>query len=176
MPLTLITVPSAQLTLVQTAALVDLCSRTFDLEYGVLLDTFPQRVHVLGYQADQLVAHALWLERRLQIGAGLWLNAAYVEGVAVEENLRRQGIGSALMRRVQAEIAGYDLGALSAAAPEWYARLGWQRWLGRLFIVQEGRRFATPDEDSVMVWRTASTGEFDTHADLVAEWRPFELW
>lgn len=162
--------------LTKTAALVDLCSRTFELEYDLLLQTFPQRVHVLGYQADRLVAHALWLERRLRIGDGLWLDAAYVEGVAVEEYRRGQGIGSALMRRVQAEIAGYEVGALSAAAPEWYARLGWQRWLGRLFIVQDGRRFATPDEDGVMVWRTPLTGELDLRADLTAEWRSFDLW
>ena len=73
------------------------------------------------------MAHALWLERSLRIGDGPWLDAAYVEGVATPADHQRQGHGSAVMRRWQQEIAGYPLGALPPARPEWYERLGWVR-------------------------------------------------
>ena len=73
------------------------------------------------------MAHALWLERSLRIGNGPWLDAATVEGVATHPDHQRQGHGSAVMRRLQQEIAGYVLGALSPSRPEWYERLGWVR-------------------------------------------------
>jgi predicted acetyltransferase len=73
------------------------------------------------------VAHALWLERSLRIGDGPWLDAAYVEGVATHPDHPRRDHGSAVMRRLQQETAGYALGALSPSRPEWYKRLGWVR-------------------------------------------------
>ena len=58
----------------------------------------------------------------MRIGSGPWLNSAYVEGVATHEGCRKQGFGSAVMQRLQREIAGYALGALSPSRPEWYER------------------------------------------------------
>ena len=79
------------------------------------------------------------------------------------------------MRRLQQEIAGYALGALSPSRPEWYDRLGWERWQGSLFIEQDGATQVTPDE-CVLVYRTPNTGALDLGASLTAPWRPFELW
>lgn len=147
----------------------------FELDYASLLDLYPHRVHVLGYVDVRLVAHALWLPRRVQVGAGPWHAAAYVEGVATHPNHRGRGYGTAVMRRLQQEIASYDLGTLSAAVPEWYERLGWVRWQGSLLVLKDGELQATPDE-CAMVYRTPRTGELDLTTSLTAKWRPFKVW
>ena len=79
------------------------------------------------------------------------------------------------MRRLQEEISGFDLGALSPSQPGWYERLGWERWQGPLFIVKDGVAEATPDE-CVLIYRTPRTGALDLTAPLTGEWRPFEFW
>ena len=88
----------------------------FRLDYAFYMNLDLHRVHVLGYAGERLVAHTLWLTRRLQVGVGPWFEAAYVEGVATHADFRRQGYGSAVMRRLQEEISGFDLGALSPSA------------------------------------------------------------
>ena len=169
------TVPWDALTSVQTDQIIELCSEVFSLDYAFYMNLDLPRVHVLGYVGERLVAHALWLTRRLQVGAGPWLDAAYVEGVATHADFRRQGYGSSVMRRLQDEISGFDLGALSPSEPSWYERLGWERWQGPLFIVKDGAAEATADE-CVMVYRTPKTGDLDLTASLTGEWRTFELW
>ena len=171
----LFTIRSSELTLTQADEVIALCSEVFELDYSFFMDLCPDRVHVLGYMDDRLVSHALWLDRPLRIGDGPWLVSAYVEGVATHADYRERGYGSAVMRRLQAEIAGYDVGALSPAEPEWYGRLGWEQWQGPLLILQDGQALATPDE-CVMIYRTPRTGALDLHAPLTGEWRPFELW
>ena len=168
-------VPRDALTSEQTDQIIALCSEVFRLDYAFYINLDLPRVHVLGYAGERLAAHALWLTRRLRVGAGPWLEAGYVEGVATHADFRRQGYGSAVMRRLQGEISSFDLGALSPSQPGWYERLGWERWQGPLFIVKDGAAEATPD-DSVMVYRTSKTGDLDLTASLTAEWRPFELW
>jgi aminoglycoside 2'-N-acetyltransferase I len=175
MTLDIVTVPGTDLTPEQVAHVIELCSSAFGLDYGPLLESFVGRVHVLGYADRRLVAHALWLPRPLQAGAGPWLEVAYVEAVATHSDYRRRGYGTAVMRRLQQEIAGYDLGALSTGVPGWYERLGWMRWLGPLLVLKDGQFQSTPGE-CVMVYRTPRTGELDLRASLTARWRPFEVW
>ena len=168
-------VPRDALTSEQTDQIIALCSEVFRLDYAFYMNLDLPRVHVLGYAGERLVAHALWLTRRLRVGAGPWLDAAYVEGVATHADFRRQGYGSAVMRRLQDEISGFDLGALSPSEPGWYERLGWERWRGPLCIVKDGIAEVTPDE-CVLIYRTPRTGALDLTAPLTGEWRPFELW
>lgn len=161
----------------QLDAVIALCSEVFEMDYAAMMDLPLTRVHVLGYVDGRLVSHALWLERRLRVGGGPWLNAAYIEGVATHPDHRRRGYGSAVMRRVAQEIGGFDLGALSPAVPEWYERLGWERWRGPLRIEKDGVVEATSYEDElVMVYRTPRTGALDLAAPLTGEWRSFEPW
>jgi GNAT superfamily N-acetyltransferase len=175
LPLALVTVSSGAMTRAQVNAVIELCSQVFELDYAFYMELPYERVHVLGYAGQRLVSHALWLERRLRVGAGPWLSAAYVEGVATHAAYRRRGHGSAVMRRLEYEIRGYDLGALSPRRPEWYERLGWVRWQGPLFILKDVDTLETPDE-CVMVLRTPCSGEIDISSSLTGEWRPFELW
>ncbi|MCX7669110.1 MAG: GNAT family N-acetyltransferase [Anaerolineae bacterium] len=164
------------MTSAQAAAVVALCSEVFEMDYGALLELFPARMHVLGYADGRLVAHALWLDRPLRVGDGPWLAAAYVEGVATAAAYRRRGYGSAVMRRLQEAVAGYDLAALSPAEPEWYERLGWERWQGPLWIERQGVLEATPPDECVMIYRTPRTPALDLTAPLTAPWRPGEVW
>ncbi len=175
MPLELRTVSSAEMTQDQYDAVVALCSEVFRCDYAYYMNFDLYRVHVLGYVGERLAAHALWLTRRLRIGDGPWFEAAYVEGVAVHPAFRSCGHGSAVMRRLQDEVRGYELAALSPADAGWYARLGWERWRGPLFIVKDGVVHAMPD-DKVLICPTPRTGALDLDASLTGEWRPFELW
>lgn len=176
MNLRLLTIPSSAMTPAQSQAVIALCSEVFELDYAAYMALCPDRVHVLGYLDGQLVAHALWLDRPLRAGDGPWLSSAYVEGVATHADHRRRGCGAAVMRRLQAEIGGYELGALSPAVPEWYARLGWERWRGPLWIDHDGILEATPEEEIVLIFRTPRTPRLDLDASLTAPWRPFEPW
>lgn len=177
MALQLVTVSSDKIARPQLDAVIALCSEAFHIDYAYYMDLPLFRVHVLGYADGRLASHALWLERRMRIGGGPWLNAAYIEGVATHPDTRGRGYGSAVMRAVQQAIAGFDLGALSPAVPEWYERLGWQRWRGPLLIERDGAVEATAgDDELVMVYRTPRTGALDLAASLTGEWRPFELW
>ncbi|MCL5999006.1 MAG: GNAT family N-acetyltransferase [Chloroflexi bacterium] len=173
----LITVSSSDMTQAQASEVIALCSDVFRLDYAYYMNLCPDRVHVLGYADRRLMSHALWLSRRLRAGAGPWLNAAYVEGVATHPDYRARGYGSALMRHLQQEISRFDLGALSPATArvDWYERLGWVRWQGPLFILKDGEILATPD-DAVMVYRTPQSGTVDVSTALAGEWRPFEPW
>ena len=175
MSLELITVTRETITREQTDAVVALCSEIFHMDYSYYVNLECVRGYVLGYVDGKLVAHALWLARRLRIGEGPWRLAAYVEGVATHTDYRRRGYGSAVMRRVQQEIMGFELGALSPAVPEWYERLGWERWQGPLYIVCGEVVQETPGE-CVMIYRTPRTGDIDVKASLTGEWRPFDLW
>ncbi|MCX6028718.1 MAG: GNAT family N-acetyltransferase [Chloroflexi bacterium] len=169
------TVPSSALTPAQTDDVITLCSEVFRLDYAFYMNLDYERVHVLGYAGSRLVAHALWLTRRLRIGAGPWLTAADVEGVATHADYRGRGYGSAVMRRVQQEIGDFDLGVLSPSRADWYERLGWVRWQGPLYILKDDAVLVTPD-DCVLVYRTPRSGDLDVQASLTGEWRPFELW
>lgn len=175
MTLNLDVVSSSEMTQVQRAAVVALCSEVFHLDYAFYMSLGLHSVHVLGYLGERLAAHALWLERRLRVGDEPWRRAAYVEGVAVRADFRGRGYGSVVLRRLEAEISGFELAALSPSDAGWYERLGWERWRGPLFIVKDCVAQATPD-DEVLVYRTPRTGELDLDAALTGEWRPFELW
>lgn len=172
----LLTLHAGAMTPGQSDAVIALCSEVFELDYSFYLDLCPDRVHVLGYVDGRLASHALWLDRPLRVSHGPWLNSAYVEGVATHASYRQRGYGAAVMRRLQAEITAYDLGALSPAVPEWYAKLGWERWQGPLWIEPDGALEATPDDEMVLIYRTPRTPALDLAASLTAPWRPFEQW
>jgi aminoglycoside 2'-N-acetyltransferase I len=169
-------IPSSRLSRDVAAEIIRLCSAVFDLDYSYYMNLCPDRVHVLGYVSGALVSHALWLDRKLRVGQGPWLDAAYVEGMATHAEHRQRGYGATVMRRLQDEVRGYDLAALSPAVPEWYKKLGWEEWQGPLWIDHDGQLEPTPEEECVLICRTPRTPPLDLTAPLTGEWRPFELW
>ena len=169
------TIPSKAMKRSEVDEVITLCSYVFQLDCSYFMNLYATRVHVLGYVDGLLVTHALWLNRSLQVGDGPWLNSAYVEGVATHIEYQGLGFGSALMRHLQTEIAGYDLGALSPDVPEWYTKLGWERWRGPLRVLHGDQTRPTPSEH-VLVYRTPHSPALDLNAPLTAPWRPSSQW
>jgi aminoglycoside 2'-N-acetyltransferase I len=159
----------------QSAEVYSLCSQAYKVDFKPILDSFSDSTHILAYLDDVLVSHALWITRWMQVDHSLMLRTAYVEAVATHPDFQNCGLGSMVMRAVQAEIQDFDLGGLSPSDDRWYARLGWERWQGPLFIRKGEKLLPTPGED-VMILRLPRTPKLDLKAPLSAEWRDGELW
>lgn len=159
----------------ERAAIIALCTAAFAEPFDRLFTLLPGARHVLIAEAGTLVCHACWVERVLQPRGGPRLRTAYVEAVATLPERQGLGYGKLAMARVVAETAAYDLRALSAAVPDFYARLGWEAWRGPTAIRTGDGLFATP-EDEIMILRTAQTPPLDLDATMTAEWRVGELW
>jgi aminoglycoside 2'-N-acetyltransferase I len=167
--------PKDQLSDADAAAIIDLCSQAFEEDYTPYMQTFVDPVHVLARLDGKLVSHALWITRWLQVGDGPLLRTAYVEGVATADNFRRQGLATAVMKRLAQEIADFEIGALSPVDTSLYARLGWEFWQGPLFHRKAGRLI--PDSDEVvMILRLPKTPNLDLALPILVEWRKGEIW
>jgi aminoglycoside 2'-N-acetyltransferase I len=156
--------------------IIAFCSHAFEEELESLFSTFSHPTHILGYRAGQLVSHALWVTRWLQVDNNQMLRTAYIEAVATENAYRGLGYASAIMKRVAEEIQAYELGALSPFNVAYYERLGWELWRGPLYIRTEAGLVRTPGDGEVMIFRLPSTPDLDLNAPLSAEWREGELW
>jgi aminoglycoside 2'-N-acetyltransferase I len=154
----------------------ELCTEAYEEDFSHAFELLGPGVHVVGSLDAQIVSHAMWVDRALQVGDRESLRTAYVEAVATRPAFKRRGFGTDVMRRLASEIRDYDLGALSPSDERFYARLGWQAWRGRLFIRTATGMEATPDE-GVMILRLEKTpADLDLDAALSAEWRVGELW
>lgn len=179
-------------TAVHTARLIhtaDLDNETRDSARQLLIDAFEGRfgdddwehalggMHALVYHHGALIAHAAVVLRRLQYD-GTPLRTGYVEGVAVREDWRGQGLGAALMDGVEQVIRGaYRLGALSPSesARELYLDRGWLQWRGPTSVLAPRGPVRTPDDDGcVFVLPVDVT--VDPTADLVCDWRSGDVW
>lgn len=168
-------IPAEQLSERERAAVIDLCSRAYEEDYTPFMETFDGAVHVLGSLEGQLASHALWISRWLQVGDGPLMRTAYVEAVATDERYRGRGLASAVMERLAAEIADFEIGALCPAETSLYARLGWVFWQGPLFHRTGGMLIPDPEE-RVMVLRLPRTPELDLSHPISVEWREGEIW
>ncbi|WP_413031410.1 GNAT family N-acetyltransferase [Mycolicibacterium litorale] len=139
-------------------------------------------MHALICSHGALIAHAAVVQRRL-LYRDTVLRCGYLEAVAVREDCRRQGLGSAVMDACEQVLRGaYQLGALSASAmaqPMYRAR-GWEPWLGPTSVLAPGGRVRTPEDDgSVFVYPVATalgTTRLDTTAELTCDWRHGDVW
>jgi aminoglycoside 2'-N-acetyltransferase I len=140
-------------------------------------------VHALGgthFLLDRdgtIVTHASVVERELHAG-GLPIRSGYVEAVATRPDAQGRGHGSRVIEAVNEHIrATYALGALSAAVPEFYVRLGWKPWLGPTAVRTAAGEVRTPEDDGdIMVLATPSSPTLDRHAVLSCPWRPGDVW
>jgi len=163
--LQLVIKPTTELTTNEYSEMIDLCSRAFEEDYEIYMQSFQNSIHVLGRLDDQLVTHAMWVPRLLQLADGTPLQTAYVEGVATEEAYRNRGYAAAIMQRVADEIQGFDIAGLAPFSVAYYSRLGWERWQGSLLIRKDGKLLPTPpDEDG------------DEECLMIIEWREGEVW
>jgi aminoglycoside 2'-N-acetyltransferase I len=134
-------------------------------------------MHALLWEAEQLVAHASVVQRRL-LHAGRALRTGYVEAVAVHPDRQRRGYGAAVMAPVERIVrGGYDVGALGAtdAGEPFYVARGWQRWEGPTAALTPDGIVRTADADGgVYVFPVELTLDLD--ARLVADWRDGDVW
>ena len=135
---------------------------------------------VIGHRGA-LIGHAAVVQRRLLYGDTA-LRCGYVEGIAVREDQRGQGLGNALMDAVEQVIrGGYHLGALSASerARALYAARGWLAWRGPTAVLAPGGMTRTPDADgSLFVLPAAlpAAVTLDPAAAITCDWRDGDVW
>ena len=134
-------------------------------------------VHVWVSAADGVISQGSLVARTLRC-AGHAMQVGYVEAVATAAAHRRQGHGAAVMRRIGALLSErYELGALSTGTPAFYQTLGWERWRGATFVDGPSGMERTPDDDGgIMILRTPRSPRLDLDGDIVADWRPGDVW
>lgn len=134
-------------------------------------------VHFVAELGGKIVGHAAVVERELQV-QGRPLRTGYVEAVATEPSRQGQGVGTAVMRRVNEEVEGrYQLGALGTGSHGFYRRLGWTTWRGPSSVRTDGGERPTPEEDGyIMVLPTPSSPPLDLDAPISCDWRPGDVW
>jgi aminoglycoside 2'-N-acetyltransferase I len=128
-----------------------------------------------------MLGHAAVIQRRLLYG-GVALRCGYVEGVAVREDHRGQGLAHALMDAVEQVIrGGYQVGALSTSElgrPLATTR-GWSPWTGRTSVLTPDGVRPTPDDDgSLYVLPNALPPGISlaTDAAITCDWRNGDVW
>jgi aminoglycoside 2'-N-acetyltransferase I len=138
-------------------------------------------MHALICHHGALIAHGAVVQRRLLYGDTA-LRCGYLEGVAVREDWRGQGLASAVMDALEQVLRGaYQIGALSASEegrPMYTAR-GWLPWQGPTSVLQPAGLARTPDDDrSLFVLPIALPNdmELDTTGGLTCDWRDGDVW
>lgn len=134
-------------------------------------------MHAVIVHRGALIAHAAVIQRRL-LYRGTALRCGYVEGVAVREDWRGQGLGHAVLDAAEQVIRGaYQIGALSAsgAGSRLYQPRGWLRWQGPTAVLAPGGQIRTPDDDGDIYVLPVGL-DLDPSAELVCDWRDGDLW
>jgi aminoglycoside 2'-N-acetyltransferase I len=132
--------------------------------------------HFLGFEGDVLVSHAVVTTRGAQPEGLPVLRTAFVDAVSTQPEYEGQGYGSAVMRRLAAEIPDYEIGCLQTDIPGFYERLGWQLWRGPLAGRDDDSLIPTPDQRGVMVVPLPSPPPLDLDTLLTIERQPDRIW
>lgn len=180
-PVHLEVIPSRALEEKPRVEIINLCESAYGEDFTQLFESLPEAVHVLARdEQGVLVSHAEFVTRWLQPAGHPVLRAAYVEAVATAPARQRQGLATAVLRRIHELIAAdpsWELGALSPSTPTLYARLGWELWKGPLAVRRGDGLEPTPAGEQVMILRLPPTPPtLVTTTLLSAEWRAGELW
>src|SRR2546423_2197266 len=73
--------------------------------------------------------------------------------------------------------AEYELGGLSTPVPEFYERLGWERWTGPTFVrTAAGTERTAEDDGGIMILRTPASPPLDVSARITCERRSGDVW
>jgi aminoglycoside 2'-N-acetyltransferase I len=133
--------------------------------------------HVWVDGPDGAVSHGALVERTL-VCSGHVVRVGYVEAIATAPTHRRRGHASDVLRHINGLIREqYALGALSTGTPEFYERLGWERWRGPTFANGPHGLERTPDDDGgIMILRTPRTPHLNLDGDIAADWRAGDVW
>lgn len=136
-------------------------------------------MHALICRHGALIAHAAVVQRRL-LYRDTALRCGYVEGVAVREDWRGQGLAIALMDAVEQVLRGaYQLGALSStdAGRRIYAARGWLPWQGPTSVLAPAGVTRTPEDDrTLFVLPIDADLQLDLTAEITCDWRDGDVW
>jgi aminoglycoside 2'-N-acetyltransferase I len=138
-------------------------------------------MHALIAQRGEVIGHAAVVQRRLYVGDHA-LRCGYVEGLAVREDHRGQGLGHALMDGVEQVVRGaYHLGALSTTelGEPLYTARGWVPWRGPTSVLApDGPTRTTEDDGSlyVLAGTLPPAVTLDPTAPIACDWRNGDLW
>ncbi|AUH53162.1 GNAT family N-acetyltransferase [Chromobacterium sp. ATCC 53434] len=170
-------VPNRDLSAHQRDGILSLCSQAYEEDFSPQLGGLEDATHLLVHDAGELVSHAAWLQRELRADGLPPLRSAYVEAVATLPDRQGKGYGSAMLSTIPALIGDdYDIAALSPSEADFYARRGWELWLGPLAYHDNGSLVETPEEE-VMIYRLFYTpSALDISGALETDWRPGEVW
>ncbi|WP_082958217.1 GNAT family N-acetyltransferase [Mycobacterium alsense] len=134
-------------------------------------------MHALIWDHGALIGHAAVVQRRL-LYRGNALRCGYVEGVAVREDLRGQGLARALLDGVEQVIRGaYQVGAVRSSdiARRAFVARGWLPWRGPTSVLAPTGPTRTPGDDgTIFVLPVGIT--LDPSADLMCDWRAGDVW
>jgi aminoglycoside 2'-N-acetyltransferase I len=134
-------------------------------------------MHALIWHHGAIIAHAAVVQRRL-FYQGNAVRCGYVEGVAVREDHRGQGLVHALLDGVEQVMRGaYEVGALSssARARSLYAARGWLPWHGPTSVLTPTGPTRTPDDDGT-IFVLPVLISLDSSAELMCDWRAGDVW
>ncbi|MFE6713463.1 GNAT family N-acetyltransferase [Streptomyces sp. NPDC057695] len=131
-------------------------------------------IHAWIEDAHGIAAHGAVVLRRAR-HRGRSHRVGYVEGVAVRSDLRRRGLGGAVMAALEQVIDGtHAFGALGASddGAGLYRARGWQVWEGRIEAMSPEGIVRLPEEEGHVLLRPAAgLGLPDPAAALVFDWR-----
>ncbi|MBU3749348.1 MAG: GNAT family N-acetyltransferase [Mycobacterium sp.] len=134
-------------------------------------------MHAIVVHRGVLVAHAAVVQRRL-LHRGAALRCGYVEGVAVQDVWRGQGLGNAVLDAAEQVIRGaYQVGALSAsgAGERLYRPRGWVCWRGPTSALSPTGMVRTAEDDG-SVFVLPIDADLDPDRELVCDWRDGDVW
>ncbi|PRC44170.1 aminoglycoside 2'-N-acetyltransferase [Mycobacterium sp. ITM-2017-0098] len=138
-------------------------------------------MHALICQRGEVIGHAAVIQRRL-LHSDVALRCGYVEGVAVREDHRGQGLGGVLMDAVEQVVrGGYHLGALGASelGEPLYTGRGWIRWEGPTSVLAPGGITPTPEDDGgvyVLPSGLPASVTLDPTGPITCDWRDGDVW
>ena len=134
-------------------------------------------MHFLLEDMGEIAAHASVVERDLHI-AGRPVRTGYVEAVATAPTSQGRGLGTVVIRDVNAYIRdAFEMGALGTGLHGFYERLGWETWRGPTSVRADRGERRTPDDDGyILVLRTPTSPQLDLGAPITCDWRPGDVW
>jgi len=133
-------------------------------------------VRVIAMDGDQIVGHAALVARIITI-AGTLHTVGYVEGVAVLPSYQGQGIGAQIIRQIT-DMAqrDFEIAMLSTGEIDFYAKFGWQRFVGQSFVDNHGTIIRTAAEDEGLMLLTYLHQLNQPGVAWVCDWRTGDVW
>ncbi len=157
--LTITTARTEALNTATRAAIIHVCRTAFqEDDFLQLFSYIPSGgIHVIAYQKQEVVGHAVATTRWLQPEGLALLRTAYIDAVATLPAYQGQGIGSTVMRHIAAAIPAYELACLQTERMSFYGRIGWEAWRGLLAVRKPLELVPTFDQKGIMILRLART-------------------